>query len=52
MFVGIAYGEKFYKILPKSYKIPYGLFVLILFGFCRISARKGTKTTKDLTTET
>ena len=23
----IAYGEKSYKILPKSYKNPYGLFV-------------------------
>jgi len=27
MFFGIAYGEKSYKILQKSYKIPYGLFV-------------------------
>jgi hypothetical protein len=48
MFVGIAYGEKFYKILQNS----IWLICLILFGFCMISARKGTKTTKDLTTET
>jgi hypothetical protein len=36
------------KILQNS----IWLICLILFGFCMISARKGTKTTKDLTTET
>jgi hypothetical protein len=48
-----AYGERqilqnLTKILQKS----IWLICLILFGFCMISARKGTKTTKDLTTET
>ena len=38
--------------LTKILQNPIWLICLILFGFCTISARKGTKTTKELTTET